>query len=213
MNRPELYFTTTKVLFDAYQEETLFHNTNGCCACGQMIAAAMGYRVVVGLVKRGMVFSRWKKAGASDDNFINEWQWQVLHLSNHFFYPAYLLLTMGRENYRLQKKHLASTGYSQKELAKIVKAFDSCFDKKDETKNILPALKKVILVLQEIHKVTELDRALIFEKSFALENKILKELPARYNWIQEIEIKADNKTMAVPAMKKEKCALVEAEVC
>jgi hypothetical protein len=187
MKYPDLYFKTTKALFDACAKETLFHGSYGCCADGQIIAAAMGYHVSSQLYKKGSVFSRWLDKTGDDVRFINEWKWGLLLQSQNIFYQAYLFLKLGSTQYKLQKKHLASTGYTPKELNLIMDAFDSCYDGKDETKNILPALKKVLQTLKKIHKVDHFDIQQIYREKFVAETKTLELLPERYKCLVKLD--------------------------
>ncbi len=169
MNRPELYFNTTEILFSAFENETIFHNCWGVCAVANIIAANMGYTVNPYFVEIGLVGGSWKKG---EEGISSCWWWKLLKWPK-WLYQKSIRLKMGEKKYRLQEKHISSTGYSLKELKKIMKAFDSAFDGIGDRQNVLAGINNVLMVLKKIHKVNSADLKGNYRSNFILENKMV----------------------------------------
>jgi hypothetical protein len=181
MNRPELYFKTSKILREAYKNETLFLNNWSCCGDGNIIAANMGYTMRISIYSKDHVVASWK----SENGTVDSQQYGLYVMSNTVLYRLRLRFKLGKRQYQLQKLQVASTGYTRKELLKIAESFDLKKVPCPSTENILDSLKSALAALKAIHKVDAFDLQKTYRKQFVEELRELNKLPEVYDRVKE----------------------------
>lgn len=181
MNRPELYFKTSKILREAYKNETLFPNHWSCCGDGNIIAANMGYTMRICIHSKDYVSATWKTPNGTVDSE----QYGLYIMSSNIFYRLRLRFHLGKRAYDKQKIHVASTGYTSKELLKIAQSFDLKKEPRLTTENVLDALKSTLAALKAIHRVDAFDIQHNYRKQFVEELRELDEFPTVYARVKQ----------------------------
>lgn len=162
MNREKVYYRSVGILTDAYLNHTLKYGCGGGCAVANLIASNMGYTIVnLGSYKS----TKWQKGDAQ----IKTGYWYSLTRNpSNLWKKIQSIWIMGLRQYKLEKKHIAATGYKAAELRRIEMAFESCFDivrlALDKEQDVLKGLNAVFAVLWDIHQITAED--------FTLDKKI-----------------------------------------
>jgi len=156
MNREKVYYKTVGILINAYHNKTLNYTCGASCAVGNLIAANMGYAIIVstGLSKPAI----WKNGNVQMKS--GTW-YSLTHYSDNVWQKIQTIKVLGLRQYKLEKKHIAATGYAAAELKRIEIAFESCFDifrlALDKEQDILKGLDAVFAVLWDIHQITSED--------------------------------------------------------
>lgn len=148
MNRPEQYKRTVDILYQAYFNDTLVHNSCYACAVGNLVAANMGYTmsVVNGSPK---TFGRtlvWKK-GRTILPYPN---------ADNGGWPDCVYIEEGGAS-KSAIEQVESTGYTGDELLAIELAFESAKDSyvPGTEACMFAGLSSVLAVLATLHEVED----------------------------------------------------------
>ena len=159
MNRPDLYFRNAEIISNAFRNNTIHYRSNARCYVANLIAGNMGYTV--------HTTESWdhRECWYKGDTKVNHDYWPRLLHGSKLFNKIKLLKDIGLRQYKLQKKHLAATGYTNVELKKIEKAFERCYELFAREQNILKGVEAAFAVLRDIHQITIEDRAMNIEQN------------------------------------------------
>lgn len=142
MKNEQLYNKTVDILVQAYFNDTLISGNCYACACGNLVAANMGfeYEEVSSIFPQQRL--KWKgfTSLVEETRTFNTFTWFWVK------YPNISELTPEIE------QQINSTGYSSRELARIETAFEDSYEGNDPMFN---ALMAVVDVLDEIHENKE----------------------------------------------------------
>lgn len=119
MNRLELYLKSSDVLLKAYQNKTLLLYRWGCCAVANLIVGSRNYKIQVAPSTQG-VYTRWSNQGLRVEHDL----WGNV-LTRNLIKRIQHHLEIGAKEYGFNEELLRATGYSFKELRRMVKNFDN----------------------------------------------------------------------------------------
>lgn len=172
MKNVERYFRSVKILLDGFENETLFHNNWGGCIDAHLIAANMGFTLTPLTMDKHILGMGWLDKGQPvQTGSLRDWG-KLLNATN-FRRRWSLRSDIGKKRYRWAGQCVTATGYTKRELRKIMHEFDKYYDDENEFKNILAGLKAVLVKLKQIHAVSDMDLSVKYKKAFDQEQKIL----------------------------------------
>jgi hypothetical protein len=167
MNRPELYFTSSRFVLEGYRKETLLLDDWGTCAIANIIAGINNYDIRTS-TEWGLVSAKWVYCDKTIPNKL----WGKI-LTGNFIKRIQLHYTIGEREYDFHEGLLRSSGYNNKELKYLMDTFDTA--ESDES-NLKPALQATVMALRKIHKVRFALFSVEEKKRFIRQNKQLREL-------------------------------------
>lgn len=148
-NRIELYKKTVDILFNAYFNGTLEHG-NGCgCAVGNLVAAGMGYKMVIDCGSAAWENKRGEFSFPEWNNVHN--MGERLNISKFYGEAA---------------KQIKATGYYPSETLLIERFFEFAHRGNSEEDYMFNGLVAVLEALKQIHEITDEDLLTSSRKRF-----------------------------------------------
>lgn len=145
----ELYNKTVDILFQSYFNDTLRHSNCYACACGNIVAANMGYEFVP---------NKDKDDEYPAGNIMNYRQEIVWHTTGGKYSSGpdtwYDELSSD-EYYENGRREIECTGYSVKEFYSIERAFEGAARGNSEEDYMFNGLVAVLEVLKQIHEIDD----------------------------------------------------------
>lgn len=182
MNRQELYLQSTRMVLKGYQKKTLLFNDWGGCGVAHLIAGNNKFEIRVERCSWSNNTAKWYDKNTSVDSHV----WGKI-FSGSLLFRIKLCYQIGATAYKFHHELISDTGYTRKELKKIMKSFDDCFVR-GCTMQI--AVQSFIQSIRDCHRVRFHQETIAIKKRLVRQNKLLLQTTEnypRYKWYEGID--------------------------